>query len=71
MVFGGIMEVTGLLGRLSNPIVNEAETNGNLVIQQQACVSFLMLQTDQYLSIVVPGRMFGKLIKRKGLSRKT
>ena len=30
MIFGGIMEVTGLLRRLSTPII-DVKTNGNLV----------------------------------------
>ena len=69
MVFGGIMEVTGLLGRLSNPIVNRAKTNGNLVATTAGtCIFFNITASDQYLSIVVPGRMFAKTYKEKGLS---
>ena len=69
MVFGGIMEVTGLLGRLSNPIVNRVKTNGNLVATTAGtCIFFNVTASDQYLSIVVPGRMFAKTYKEKGLS---
>ena len=68
MIFGGIMEVTGLLGRLSNPIVNRAKTNGNLVSQHRYCIFFNITASDQYLSIVVPGRMLAKTYKEKGLS---
>ena len=69
MIFGGIMEVTGLLSRLSNPIVNKAKTNGNLVVTTAGtCIFFNITASDQYLSIVVPGRMFAKSYKEKGLS---
>ena len=61
------MEVTGPLGRLSNPIVNRAKTNGNLALQQLPSFN---VTADQYLSIVVPGRMFVKLIKKKVCLRK-
>ena len=69
MIFGGIMEVTGLLSRLSNPIVDRAKTNGNLVATTAGtCIFFNITASDQYLSIVVPGRMFAKSYKEKGLS---
>jgi len=69
MIFGGIMEVTGLLSRISNPIVNRAKTNGNLVATTAGtCIFFNITASDQYLSIVVPGRMFSKSYKEKGLS---
>lgn len=69
MIFGGIMEVTGLLSRLSDPIVNRAKTNGNLVVTTAGtCIFFNITASDQYLSIVVPGRMFSKSYKEKGLS---
>ena len=69
MIFGGIMEVTGLLRCLSSPIMDRARTNGNLVATTAGtCIFFNITASDQYLSIVVPGRMFAKSYKEKGLS---
>ena len=69
MIFGGIMETTGLLRRLSTPIVDRAKTNGNLVTTTAGtCIFFNITASDQYLSIVVPGRMFAESYKEKGLA---
>ena len=69
MIFGGIMETTGLLRRLSTPIVDRAKTNGNLVSTTAGtCIFFNITASDQYLSIVVPGRMFVESYKEKGLA---
>ncbi len=69
MIFGGVMEVTGLLRRLSTPIINLAKTNGNLVSTTAGtCIFFNLTASDQYLSIVVPGRMFSESYKEKGLA---
>ena len=69
MIFGGIMEATGLLRRLSTPIVDMAKTNGNLVTTTAGtCIFFNLTASDQYLSIVVPGRMFAESYKEKGLA---
>ena len=63
------MEVTGLLRRLSTPIVDLAKTNGNLVTTTAGtCIFFNLTASDQYLSIVVPGRMFAESYKDKGLA---
>ena len=69
MIFGGIMETTGLLRRLSTPILDRAKTNGNLVSTTAGtCIFFNITASDQYLSIVVPGRMFVESYKEKGLA---
>ena len=69
MIFGGIMEVTGLLRRISEPIINLAKTNGSLVATTAGtCIFFNITASDQYISIVVPGRMFIDSYKEKGLA---
>ena len=69
MIFGGIMEVTGLLKRISEPIINLAKTNGSLVATTAGtCIFFNITASDQYISIVVPGRMFIDSYKEKGLA---
>ena len=69
MVFGGIMESAGLLRRITQPIIKYAKSTGSLVTS--TVVTFLFFNTtasDQYLAIVVPGRMFRKTYEDKKLA---
>ena len=69
MIFGGILEVTGLLKRIAEPIINYAKSTGSLVATTTGtCIFFNITASDQYISIVVPGRMFADSYKEKGLS---
>ena len=57
---------------MSTPIIDLAKTNGNLVTTTAgACIFFNLTASDQYLSIVVPGRMFAKVIKIKDCFQQT
>ena len=68
MVFGGAMESAGLLKRITQPIVKYAKSTGSLVASTVGTCVFLNTTTaDQYISIVVPGRMFSNTYKEKGL----
>jgi Na+:H+ antiporter, NhaC family len=68
MVFGGVMESAGLLRRITQPIVKYAKSTGSLVASTVAtCIFFNTTASDQYISIVVPGRMFRKTYEEKGL----
>lgn len=67
--FGGIMEEAGLLKRITMPLVKKAKTNGSLVATTAgSCVFVNVTASDQYLSIVVPGRMFAETYKERGLA---
>ena len=67
MVFGGIMESAGLLKRITQPIIHYAKTTGSLVTSTVVtCLFFNVTASDQYLAIVVPGRMFRKTYQDKG-----
>ena len=69
MIFGGILEVTGLLKRIAEPIINYAKSTGSLVATTTGtCIFFNITASDQYISIVVPGRMFADSYKEKGLA---
>jgi NhaC family Na+:H+ antiporter len=69
MVFGGIMESAGLLKRITQPIVKYARSTGSLVASTVGtCVFFNTTASDQYLAIVVPGRMYRKTYEEKGLA---
>ena len=59
MVFGGIMEAAGMLQRIASAIISLAHSTGYLIASTAAtCVFFNLTASDQYLAIVVPGRMF-------------
>jgi NhaC family Na+:H+ antiporter len=68
MVFGGIMESGGLLARITQPIIKWANSTGSLVTSTVVtCIFFNATASDQYISIVVPGRMYRKTYQDKGL----
>jgi NhaC family Na+:H+ antiporter len=68
MVFGGMMESAGLLQRITEPVVKYARSTGSLVASAVcACIFFNITASDQYIAIVVPGRMFRKTFEEKGL----
>ncbi|MBU3658287.1 MAG: Na+/H+ antiporter NhaC [Flavobacteriales bacterium] len=68
MCFGGAMEVSGLLKKITSTVIRKVETTGSLIATTAAsCVFFNATASDQYLAIVVPGRMFAKEFKDRGL----
>ncbi len=68
MVFGGVMEAGGLLSRITRPIMKMAKSTGALVSSTVGtCIFFNTTASDQYISIVVPGRMYRKAYEEKGL----
>ena len=68
MVFGGVMESAGLLKRITKPIIKMAKSTGSIVASTAAtCIFFNTTASDQYISLVVPGRMFRKTFEDKGL----
>lgn len=75
MVFGGIMEATGMLGAIAKAVLKMVRGLGSLVAATVGSGVFLNLTTsDQYIAIVVSGRMFKQAyddygLKPKNLSR--
>lgn len=68
MLFGGAMEKTGMLGALANQILKLAKSTGSLVIAVIfTCIGINVISGDQYLSIVIPGRMFREEFLKRGL----
>lgn len=68
MVFGGVMEAGGMLERITRPIIKRAKSTGSLVASTVGtCLFFNTTASDQYISIVVPGRMFKDSYHKKGL----
>ena len=68
MIFGGVMEVSGFLKKIVNTILTSVQSTGSLVTSTVGtCFFFNLTASDQYLSIVVPGRMFSETYKKNGL----
>ncbi|MBN2260811.1 MAG: Na+/H+ antiporter NhaC [Clostridiales bacterium] len=71
MVFGGIMEKSGMLNALAAEIMKFATTTGNLVLATiLTVIAFNLIAGDQYLAIVIPGRMYKPLFDERGLDPK-
>ena len=71
MSFGGVMEATGLLKRITQSIIKFVKSRKSLVLTTSStCIFFNLTASDQYLSIVVPGRMFASTYKEYNLDPK-
>ena len=69
MVFGGTMEASGFLARITRALTSRVNSDAGLVTATGAtCVVTNVSASDQYLSIVVPGRMFTKAYQERGMA---
>lgn len=69
MVFGGIMDAIGALSKISETLLKLAHsTFGLFASTLGSCLALNITASDQYLAIVVPGKMFAKAYKNKGLA---
>jgi NhaC family Na+:H+ antiporter len=67
MTFGGVMESAGMLMRISEAIIRWSHSTGSLVASTVATsIFFNITASDQYISIVVPGRMYAKTYRERG-----
>ncbi|MCF8380223.1 MAG: Na+/H+ antiporter NhaC [Bacteroidales bacterium] len=68
MIFGGSMESAGLLVKISSSVINYAKSTGSLVATTIATsIFFNITASDQYIAIVVPGRMYADTYRKRGL----
>jgi NhaC family Na+:H+ antiporter len=71
MTFGGAMEGTGMLQKIAGSILKLVYGVGSLIGATLAsCIVMNMTAGDQYLAIVVPGRMFKNAYEEYGLKPK-
>ncbi|WP_424495291.1 Na+/H+ antiporter NhaC [Salinimicrobium sp. GXAS 041] len=69
MVFGGIMDAIGALAAISRALLNLFHTTFGLFTSTVvSCLALNATASDQYLAIVVPGKMFAKAYRDKGLA---
>lgn len=68
MAFSGVMESAGLLMRIAEPIIKYAKSTGSLVLSTVVTSIFMNITaSEQYISIVVPGRMYADVYRRRKL----
>ena len=68
MTFGGVMEKTGLLQRIVEAMLGLARSTGSLISTTiVTCISANILAGDQYIAIILPGRMYKLEFQKRGL----
>lgn len=68
MVLGGIMEESGMLRVLAEAVIKKVHSVGSLIASTAAtCMFFNVTTSDQYLAILVPGRMYADVYRKRGL----
>ena len=69
MVFGGIMDAIGALARITRSLLSIADSVFGLFASTVfSCLGLNTIASDQYLAIVIPGKMFKKAYEDKGLA---
>ncbi len=67
LAFGGVVEKAGVLDRLITPVIDKAKSAGALVSALVGAIFATNVVTaDQYIAIVLPGRMFKNAFGRRG-----
>lgn len=66
--FGAVLEHAGMLERLIRSALKAAHTTGSLILTTAlTCIGANIVAADQYMAIVLPGRMFKAEFARRGL----
>jgi len=65
--FGGIMEASGMITRITEELLKRVKTTFSLISSTIAsCIFCNIALSDQYMSILLPGKMFQKAYQEKG-----
>lgn len=69
LAFGGVMDAIGALQRISTALLSMAKSIFGLFASTVAsCLAINITASDQYLALVVPGKMFAQAYEEKGLA---
>ena len=69
LAFGGVVEKAGAIERLVAPVLAAIRSNGSLVAATiGSTVATNAVTADQYIAIVLPGRMFKAAFQQRGLA---
>jgi NhaC family Na+:H+ antiporter len=67
--FGAVLEHLGMLKKFVKVILSAAKSTGSLITSTVAtCIGTNLITADQYMAIVMPGRMYKEEYKRRGLA---
>ncbi|WP_245807681.1 Na+/H+ antiporter NhaC [Halobacillus massiliensis] len=71
MSYGGILEKAGILEAIVIALLSFAKNTGSLIATTVAtCIAANIVACDQYLSIILPGRMYSKAYQDRNLHPK-
>lgn len=71
LCFGGIMEKTGMLEVIAKALLKRVKSTGSLVATTIfTCIGMNAIASDQYMAIVIPGRMYKNAFDSRGLHPK-
>ena len=69
--FGAVLEHTGMLNRLIESALRRAKSVGSLVTTVIfSCIGINVVAADQYIAIVLPGKMYRAEFEKRGLDPK-
>ena len=69
MVFGGIMDAIGALAKITKSLLSVASSIFGLFASTVvSCLGLNIVASDQYLALVIPGKMFKQAYEDKGLA---
>lgn len=72
LAFGGIMEYTGMLGRLIEPMLRRANSDNALLVSTGVTgIAVNMIAADQYLAIVLTGNMYRSEYEERNIAPET
>lgn len=67
VAFGGIMEASGYIRTITEKMVKLINNTASLVgTTMGSCILCNVILSDQYMSILIPGKMFSSIYKEKG-----
>jgi len=72
MAFGGVMEFSGMLARLIQPLIKRAKHDRSLLVYTGlTAIGINVVAADQYMAIVLTGNMYRDVFKRRGIAPQT
>jgi len=71
LTFGAVLETVGLLQRIVNSVLTLVKGTGSLITAVvTTCIGTNLMAGDQYIAIVLPGKMYRAEFARRGLDAK-
>ncbi|NOZ42902.1 MAG: Na+/H+ antiporter NhaC, partial [Alphaproteobacteria bacterium] len=71
ITFGSVIEKLGMLQRIVNSMIHLAQSTGSLILMTAlTCIGVNILAADQYIAIILPGRMYRLEFKKRNLASK-